>query len=174
MLDDKKMQLLEQTFKRIFALPIKRSTFRELQNSVATILHGEKEDYAHIFESLLTGRIKQKGEKKESDPRFKAFIEEYLIQTRLAKDILERGEFISMITSDTLNQTNQTIFVHRIRRIDGEEFQFITDPDSTFHILKHLIDRIQDLEKNEASKKVLDDYKEELKSIQEKLERLLS
>lgn len=171
MFDEKQMKMLEQTFKRIFAMPITRSTFRELQNTVAIIFEGDKDSFGKVIESLLIGRVRG-GENEDDDSRFRTFVEEYTIQTRTAKDIIERGEYISVITSNVVSQANKPIFIHRMRRIDGEEFQFITDIDNILNILNYLVDRVQDLDKNEVTKKILTKHKKEFQSLQTKVEKL--
>ena len=71
-----------------------------------------------------------------------------LFLARLAKEVFERGEFVNIITSDLVTQEEQFAFVNRLRRIDGEEFVFMSDPQNTVHLVTHFVGRLYELEKN--------------------------
>ena len=91
-----------------------------------------------------------------------------------SKDVFEKGDFINLITSDLIPSPQQPVFAHRIKRIDGQEFQFISDFDSTLHLLKHFLTRIHELQKNPNAKNFLNSHKTELDKLKTDFEKLLS
>jgi hypothetical protein len=90
---------------------------------------------------------------------------------RLSKEVYERGEVVNIITSDTLSHEEKTVFLHRIRRIDGEELQFITDPESTLHLLHHFMNRLEEI-KNKEEGHPLEPHQKELSHLKKKLDNL--
>ena len=57
MLDEKSVFHLESSLRRIFAMKVTRSTFRELQNTVVSIAQGDRDIINNIFETLFTVSI---------------------------------------------------------------------------------------------------------------------
>ncbi|MDR3624118.1 MAG: DUF5414 family protein [Chlamydiales bacterium] len=173
MLDEKALLHLENTLKRIFAMKITRSTFRELQNLILSLSGGNQNFTQDLYESLLVGNAKEgllAGSK--SHDLFKNIAHQFSVLIRLAKEVFERGEFINIITSDTINNQDDVALLNRIRRIDGDEFLFISDPASTLHILQHFQGRLQDLEKTPEGKKQLNHMKKDLLTLSDKLHKM--
>lgn len=169
----KKVTQLDKAFERVFAFNITRSTFRQLQNVIFAIAEGNKEVATAILESLLQGEIKPEANKAVSTPSFKKFVDSYNVLTQVAKDVLERGEFINLVTSDVLQNPQAIVFANRIRRIDGEELQFITDAESTLQLVTHFLNRIQEVDRAEPSRNVIDGIKSDLGLIRDKIDDLL-
>jgi hypothetical protein len=175
MLENKMIELLHKGLQRVFALPITRSTFRELQTVIITSVNQNTDLASDVFEAFFTGKVKkelvegEKGLKKVS-----ILIQQYGILARLSKEVYERGEFVNIITSDTLNQDDKTVFLNRVRRIDGQEFQFITDPESTIHLLHHFANRLQEMRQSDNSANALENYSKELASLREKIEEAVT
>lgn len=170
MITDKKVQDMQAAFKRILAMPITKSTFREMQSVVLKIAEGDVNAANAVFESLIEGKPKANLDGKGSS--FTSFINDFSTPVRTAKDVFEKGEFINFLSSDLLNQPAYALFLNRIRRVDGTEFQFITDPESTIHVIQHFIGRLKEMEKNESSRKALDNFKKELKLIQDEVTKI--
>lgn len=171
-LDDKTVMLFEGNLKRIFAMKISRSTFRELQNVILSCADQNKEIANFLFESLMTGQIKQPLPNEKHREILEEAIKDFTIPARLAKEVFERGEFVNIITSDLVSQQDQYAFLNRIRRIDGEEFVFLSDPQNTFHLLQHFAGRIVELEKTPKGKEELVKFKKEINLISERLKQL--
>ncbi len=172
MLDDKILMLFEGNLKRIFALKITRSTFREIQNVILTCANHNKQLANDLFETLLTGRIKEDLGNEKQKEVLEDVIRHFTIPARLSKEIYERGDFINIITSDAVRQQEHVAFVNRIRRIDGEEFIFMSDPESTIHLLQHFVGRLQELQKTPTAKEVLMKNKDSLKIISDQIKAL--
>jgi hypothetical protein len=173
-LDDRTLLLFEGNLKRIFAMKVSHSTFRELQNVILSCANQDKAIANFLFETLLTGLIKEGvGNEKQRDI-LEEIIKDFTIPARLAKEVYERGEFVSIITSDLATQNDQSAFLHRIRRIDGEEFVFMADPQNTIHLLQHFVGRLVELERQPKGKEQLSKYKNELSMIADKLKHLPS
>ncbi len=148
MLSEKQMEHLSANMKRIFAMPITRSTFREMQNAIMEASGGNTTASNQIFESLMTGKLP----KDEPKNGLEYVVKEYTVLARLSKDVFEMGEFINLVSSDIFKQNNRVGFVHRIRRVDGQELQFVTDSEGTVNLLKHLATRLHELKKDKQLK----------------------
>lgn len=169
MFDSKKIQQLDVAFQRILTLPVSRSTFRQMQNAIFQCLEGDKDKATGLMDLLL-------GIKKEfptDDQPFKAFVERYAIQMGVAREVAERGEFVSLVTSDIISHPHMPIFGNRIRRVDGHEFEFISDPESALQLLNHFAVRLKEMEKVEKARHVLKGLKKDLLSLKENIEDLI-
>lgn len=171
MLDEEKLNQFSRELKRIFALPITRSTFRELQNACVTLAPMEA---PKLFEAIISGDPEIAKPVCSCKEKIAQLIEDYSITFRVAREVFERGEFIGLATADMISQPNKVAFLNRIRRIDGEELQFITDTPGTMHLIHHLLDRLQDLHKHPVGKETLTAAKEDLKVAREKIGKLLA
>lgn len=173
MLNEKSISLLDGSLKRIFAMKLSRSTFREVQNIVFKVAAGDREFVTDIFEALFTGNIKPSltNDSLVQD-HMKEICKNYTILVRLAKEIYERGDFVNMVTSDLVTQENEVAFLNRIQRIDGEEFMFITDPASCVHLLQHFFARLQELEQNEIGRDSLHAFKKDLVNLSSRINAL--
>ncbi|MCB1180468.1 MAG: DUF5414 family protein [Chlamydiia bacterium] len=172
-MDDKTLMLFEGNLKRIFALKVSRSTFREIQNVILNCCNQNKELANVLFEILLTGQIPEHlGNEKQKDV-LEDVVRHFTIPTRLAKEIYERGDFINIITSDAVSQKDKLAFVNCIRRIDGKELTFMTDPESTLHLIQHFVGRMGEIEKAPGGKSILTKHKETLTTIYERLKHLV-
>ncbi|MBJ7449506.1 MAG: DUF5414 family protein [Parachlamydiales bacterium] len=174
MFDEKFLSQLEGSLRRIFAMKITRSTFREIQNMLLTLTNGDKDIASDILESLFTGQVKDTVSKGKGAEAIKAMTREFSIPIRLSKEVLERGEFVSIITSDTISQKDRVGLLNRMRRTDGEEFLFITDTESTIHLLQHFAGRMQELEKVEAGKEQLMGHRKDIILLKAKVDALLA
>lgn len=172
LLDDRMLMLFEGNMKRIFAMKISRSTFRELQNVILNCANQNKDLANFLFETLMTGQIKIAIPNEKHREILEDVIKHFTIPARLAKEIFERGEFINIITSDLVSQQDQFAFLNRLRRIDGEEFVFMSDPKNTIDLLQHLIARLYELEKAPKGREELSKFKKDLNVIGERIKQL--
>jgi hypothetical protein len=171
-LDDRMMMLFEGNMRRIFAMKISRSTFREIQNVILNCVNQNKELANFLFETLLTGQLKGEITSEKHREILEEMIKNFTIPARLAKEVSERGEFVNIITSDLVTQEEHYAFVNRLRRIDGEEFVFMSDPQNTVHLVSHFVGRLVELEKQPKGKNELEKYKKELSMLGERLKQL--
>jgi hypothetical protein len=170
MLEDQDLRQLTLNLKRIFSFPLTKLTFKEIQRSIFTTVREDKDKANQVLESLLNGIPSQAN---QPDSPFNQFIEEYTLPTRLARDVLEKGEFISFLSSDLVNPPHP-LFINQLRRMDGEEFQFLTEPEGIIHLLKHFLGRIEELHRLDKSKTFIKAHSPELRLIKDKLDKLLS
>lgn len=171
-LDDRMVLLFEGNMRRIFAMKISRSTFREIQNVILNCVNQNKELANFLFETLLTGQIKGEVPNEKHREILEEVIKNFTIPARLAKEVFERGEFVNIITSDLVNQQEEYAFLNRIRRIDGEEFLFMSDPQNTVHLVNHFVGRLYELDKNPKAKSALNEFKKELAMLSERLKQI--
>lgn len=172
LLDDRVLMLFEGNLRRIFAMKISRSTYRELQNVILSCTNQDKDLANFLFETLLTGQIKQALPNEKQRELLEELLKQFTIPARLAKEVFERGEFVNIITSDLVSQQEQYAFFNRIRRIDGEEFVFLSDPQNTVHLLQHFAGRLMELEKAPNGKQELDKFKRDIQLIAERLKQI--
>lgn len=164
MLNKEQTTLIDQSLTRIFALPITRSTYREIQNAILRSLDGSREKTQFLLEMLFKGNV-------VDDPVLKEIVDHYSVKTRLARDVMERGDFISLLTSDITKANDKALLINRIRRVDGDEFQFLTDSDNTLNILEHFIGRLQEIKNQDPS--FSKNNKNRLKQLSDELKTLL-
>ena len=170
-IDNNTFLLLEGNLKRIFATPIGYTTFREFQNVVFNCSQGQQELANFLFEMLINGKILQElpaGQKQSAQ----SLIVQFMMLIRVAKDIHERGEFINFITSDMLAQQERCVFLNRLARVDGQEFLLMTDVQNTCHLIRHLLSRLLEAQKNPIGEKNLQEIQEDLVSLRAHFEEL--
>lgn len=173
MWNDKKVEDLEKSFKRILTMPMSKSTFRQLQNAIFASAERNIESANDLIESLLTGNVKSDITKNVSKANLDKFFVDYAVPLSVARDVAEKGEFVSLITSDIIPHPSLAILSSRIRLVDGEEFQFLTDPESTLQFARHFLSRLQEFAQIESGKNVLSHHKDELKDIRKTLDELI-
>ncbi len=174
MLQAAEIEKFDRVLKRIFSLNISRSTFREIQNAAVAATGGNRDAAQHLFESLVRGESQQGELDDIAFTALQELVQEYSIPVKLSKDVSEKGEFINLITSDTLRHGELFAFLNRIRRIDGDEFQFITDLDSTLHVLLHFGSRLQELRSVEGGTQLLASKTESLVVIRNQINALIN
>lgn len=171
-IDNNTFLLLEGNLKRIFATPIGYTTFREFQNVVFNCAQGQQELANFLFEMLINGKLLQElpaGQKQSAQ----SLIVQFMMPIRVAKDIHERGEFINFITSDMLAQQERCVFLNRLSRVDGQEFLLMTDVQNTCHLIRHLLSRLLEAQKNPIGEKNLQEIQEDLDSLRAHFEELM-
>ena len=170
-IDNNTFLLLEGNLKRIFATPIGYTTFREFQNVVFNCSQGQQELANFLFEMLINGKLLQElpaGQKQSAQ----SLIVQFMMLIRVAKDIHERGEFFNFITSDMLAQQERCDFLNRLARVDGQEFLLMTDVQNTCHLIRHLLSRLLEAQKNPIGEKNLQEIQEDLVSLRAHFEEL--
>ncbi|AAF39669.1 hypothetical protein C6H88_04505 [Chlamydia muridarum str. Nigg] len=170
-IDNNTFLLLEGNLKRIFATPIGYTTFREFQNVIFNCAQGQQELANFLFEMLINGKLLQElpaGQKQSAQ----SLIVQFMMLIRVAKDIHERGEFINFITSDMLAQQERCVFLNRLSRVDGQEFLLMTDVQNTCHLIRHLLSRLLEAQKNPIGEKNLQEVQEDLDSLRAHFEEL--
>jgi len=175
MFDEKKIKMLHKTFNRIFALPITRFTFKEMQMAIGSSVNGDEKTAQVLFEALLTGKVDPDLERETKTPVIRRFVEAYSIKALVAKDVHEHGDFLSLVNSDVIpNNKGSAIFINRIRRVDGKELHFMTEINSTIQLLRHMVERLLEAKKNEHSKKILAEQKKEILILRQRLDKLIA
>jgi hypothetical protein len=172
MLDEKTVSQIQKNLQRIFSMKVTPSTFREVQNNIVTALDN-KQNAEQLFQAFFTGEIPEGLSKGKAQQLLTDVIDQFAIPIRLSKDVLERGEFINVLTSDSLQNDKQVVFLNRIRRIDGDEFHFLTDPESTMQVLQHFTNRLHDFSKSERGHKLGDVFKAQFTEIQKKIDEIV-
>ena len=165
MLDVQKTQMIKNMLQRAFSLPMRKSTVRQIQNGLMQICSGNTDLVNKVLASLLLGKLEKEVVEEKGEAAFKELFELFTIQIRLAKEVNEKGDFINIITSDAVKQEKDLLFMNTIRKVDGEEFQFITDLPSMLHLVGHLCNRMLDAGKEGEDKKALEPYQNELKAL---------
>lgn len=171
MMDAKKIKQMDLAFQRILILPMTRSTFRQMQNVIFQTVEGSREEANTLLEALLSNQ--NKGAHAPDSP-LQEFLDRYSLPITVAREVAERGEFVSLVTSDIISHPQMPIFGNRIRRIDGKEFDFITDAESCLQLLQHFSIRLLEMDKAEKSRKVLKDLKSDLATLKKRVDDLIA
>lgn len=162
----KKEQALKSAFQRIFALPITKSTIREVQGALLSHAEGDSVKAGAMFDSLLVGEAK-------NNDTIRTLIDEYAVQVRVARDVFERGDFLNHVFSEIVNQNNRAFLMHFLQRVDGEEFRFFTDVEGTILLLKHMLNRIKDIKTVEFFKADYEAAKPSLQALASQLKEMV-
>ncbi|NGX61678.1 MAG: hypothetical protein K940chlam9_01167 [Chlamydiae bacterium] len=171
-LDDRVIHLFEGNMRRIFAMKVTRSTYREIQNTILSCANQNQDLANFLFETLMTGQIKVSIPNEKHREIIEEVIQNFTIPARLAKEVFERGEFINIITSDLVTQEEKVAFYNRLRRIDGEEFHFLSDAQNTMHLLQHFSGRMVELDNHPKGREEIEKFKKELGIIGDRLKQL--
>lgn len=172
MIEEKSMQQLEIVLRRIFTLPVTRTTFRELQSAFMGIARGDQELLTDLLESLLSGQIKPSLNDQVEVEFFQKLIGAYCIPARVAKEVHDRGQFVSFITSDLLTQVKGVVFSNCIKTVEGDELRFATDLESTIQLLQHFCGRLHEAKRVESSEPEFERLDEALGKVKEALNEL--
>lgn len=151
MIDQQKLQQLGIMLKRIFALPVTRITFREIQSAYMAFFQADKDFLTDALDSLLVGQVKPSLNDKLDSDEYQKIIQEFCIQTRVAKEVHDKGPFISFISSDVLNQPAGVVLSNCVKTIEGEELRFATDIESSVQLITHFVGRLIEAKKVESS-----------------------
>lgn len=144
MITKEQIDKLDTMLKRIFALPISRMTLREMQNAISTVIP-EKQDVAQaLYESLLAGEI-QGSLKTKNEAPLNSLVGAYSAHSRIAREVAEKGEFMNSFSCEPFRQGNQVYFINRMRRIDGQEYHFLSSPDINLRLARMFIQRLNEL-----------------------------
>lgn len=174
MLDTNKLQQLDFDFQRICALPIAKSSFRQMQNAVFFACEGQKEMATRVLDSLMAGESQLQAQDSSDQNTFISFLKRFTVPFNVAREVAERGEFIGMVTSDIINHPQMPMFGNRVRKIDGQEFEFLTDVSSTVQLLNHFCFRLEEMDKLEKAKNVLQGTKNELMQLRDQIDKLIA
>lgn len=174
-MSEKALSLLEGGLKRIFSLPVTQMTYREVFNLVLVAAEGDKEMPERLLEALATRKMPEKWSEADKE-RLRKLSDQYSMSIRISREVMDRGEFLSLLTTDVVDgqqQKQQMLFLNRVRRIDGEGFQFLTDPLATAQLLAHFISRLSDLKETDAGAELLNKLSGDLGKVRDLLDDLI-
>jgi hypothetical protein len=173
MIEQNNLMHLAQVFKKVLALPVNRTTFRELQSAVMGLAQGDRELFTDITESLLVGQVKPILKGKIDLEAFQRFIEQFHIQVLVSKEVHDKSEFISFITSDVINQPQGVIFSNCIKTVNGQEHRFFTDIESTLQLIQHFVGRIHEAKGTESCKETMEKISDRLNDLRRSVDLLV-
>lgn len=173
MISEEQIEQLSRSFKRIFAFPLCRLTTVEVQNAIKEAFPNKIDTVRALYESFLTGEVNDLLKTGETTD-LQTLIDEYSPIIRIAKEVAEAGEFLNTFSCDFLQQGNQVFFVNRMRRVDGQEFHFLTAPETSIRLAHMFIDRLRNLKQSGGDLRLDQSVEEELKSIQKDINTILS
>lgn len=173
MIDQNNIIHLALIFRKVFALPIKRTTFRELQSALMGAAQGDRELFTDLAESLLAGQVKPILKGRVDIDAFQRFIEQFHVQTHVAKEVHDKGDFITFITSDVINQPQGALFSNCIKTVNGEEHRFVTDVESTLQLIHHFVGRIHEAKGIEESKEQFERLTDRISDLKKAVDLLV-
>lgn len=172
MLDQKNFEKLGHTLKRIFTMPITKTTFREVQSAIINAAQGDKELYTDLTESLIVGQVKPILKGQIDLEIFQWVIDQFHVEVLVSKEVHDKGQYISFITSDLLKQPNGVVFANCIKTVDAEEHRFVTDIESSMQLVQHFVGRLHEAKAVEASKPHFERIHEQLQKLKESVDGL--
>ncbi len=170
---ESQVEQIKRAFKRIFALSISRLTIRELQNALTQALSGNIEATKALYESFLTGELKASLKEGGNGEDLSNLVEEFTFPFKIAREVAEMGEFMNSFSCDFVEQGKQHLFINRLRRIDGSEYYFLSEPPTNIRLAHMFINRLRDLKKAVGDLPLDPKLKEELFNIKKDIEELL-
>lgn len=173
MIEQKQVMHLALVFRKVLALPITRTTFRELQSALMGLAQGDRELFTDVAESLLAGQVKPILKGQIDVEAFQRFIEQFHVQTVVCKEVHDKGQFITFITSDVLNQPQGAVFSNCIKTVDGKEHLFLTDVESTLQLIQHFVGRVHEAKNMESSKESFEKLSERLSNLKKAVDLLV-
>lgn len=172
-MDDKKgFEKLAHTLTRIFAMPITKTTFREVQSAVINTAEGDTELYIDLTESLLIGQVKPILKGRVDVEVFQWVIDEFHLKVLVSKEVHDKGQFISFITSDVLKQPQGVVFANCIKTVDSEEHRFLTDIESTLQLVQHFIGRLQEAKGMDISKEHWKRLHDQFRKVKDSMDKI--
>ena len=152
-------------------------TIRELQNAINLSFPDDTETAKALYESLASGELRDKLSKSDNAADLVDFVDEFAYQFRMAREIAENGEFMNSYSCDFIQQGKNFFFVNRMRRIDGQEYHFLSAPETNVRLAHMFINRLTDLKKaidKKVDNATLDPHLiEELTKLKTDIENLL-
>lgn len=173
MLKKKTLQLVRMHLQRIFAFSVTRSTFREIQNVALAASEGDTDVANKILEAFFTGQIKEDLVSEKTRDLLEQILDEYSMLVRLSKEVQDRGDVVSLIVSDPIEQKDAIGFIHRLKKVDGTEFSFVTDPNSTVSLLHHFISRIEEMDQSKLAAEELRSFNEHFAHMRDFLDEIV-
>lgn len=161
---------LQLNLKRVFALPISKTTFREAYNAVLSA--NDKPAEANAFmETLLNGTpTEETGQSKEL---VRKIIDEFSIPLRVAREVELRGEYLAFINSQIIKTHDQIFLFNIAKTIDGKEFNFLTDLETTLTLFEHFGKRLEEF-RQQGNITLSDEFKKRLQNTKSTLEKFLA
>jgi hypothetical protein len=127
-----------------------------------------------FYSSLLTGEISANLQYDGLEKEVEDLIDNYSQSIRLAKEVSEMGEFMNSFSCDFFQQANRVYFVNRMRRLDGQEYYFLSAPDTNIRLAHMFVNRLRDLRKaGEGNIQLNKPLKDELESLKKDIDALL-
>lgn len=169
------IEQINRALKRIFALPISRMTVKEVQNAIRSIFPNEQEKMQAIYNSLLSGEIGNNLDANGNKKAVEQLIDSFSSSVRLAREVAEMGEFMNSFSCDFFQQGKQVFFVNRMRRLDGQEYYFLSAPDTNIRLAHMFISRLEDLKNATKGQVELHaNIKKELNEIKNVIDTILA
>lgn len=177
MIQEKQLKQIAPILQHIFCLKVGRITFREVENAFFQALQGDVTDTHALVNMFLTGQVQQDMVDADALPLLRNMLSAFAAPIRVAHDIHEQGDFLFTATAETVvpSASNQkALFLHRIRRVDGKEYDFLCDLPRTMHMMRHFFMRFEEVLEHEEGKESLQPLVQDLQVMQERLAKLLT
>ncbi|MBF5050582.1 hypothetical protein CLAVI_000193 [Candidatus Clavichlamydia salmonicola] len=170
-IEENALMLIEGNLKRIFSMKVGHTTFREIQNVIVGCANNNQEMVGLLFELLLNGQIPENAN-NQIQALMRSLVMQFMVPVRLAKEVVERGEFINFITSDMVTHQDRCAFLNRMTRLDGSEFLLMTDVRDTLHLIRHFVSRLIEIRQSNVGEESVKANQEGLDVIKELIKQL--
>lgn len=176
MIQEKQLKQIAPILQHIFCLKIGRITFREVENAFFQTLQGNETDVHALMTMFLTGQVQQDVVEADALPLLRNMLSAFAAPVRVAHDVHEQGDFLFTATAEMVTpsaERGEALFLHRIRRVDGKEYDFLCDLPRTMHMMRHFFLRLEEVFDHEEGAGALEIAAPDLQIFHERLGALL-
>lgn len=177
MIQEKQLKQIAPILQHIFCLKIGRITFREVENAFFQALQGNVADTHTLMNMFLTGQLQQEKVEPDALALLRNMLSAFAAPISVAHDIHEQGDFLFTATAEIVvpaANDQKPLFLHRIRRVDGQECDFLCDLPRTVHMMRHFFMRCEEVLQQEEGVAALQPFVQDLQTLQERLDNLLT
>lgn len=176
MIQEKQLKQIAPILQHIFCLKIGRITFREVENTFFQAFQGNVENVHALIKMFLTGQIQQEIVEPDALALLRNMLSAFAAPIRVAHDVYEHGDFLFTATAEMMaspESEQNPVFLHRLRRVDGKEADFLCDLPRTAYMLRHFFMRFEELLEQDNGAEVLQPAMQDLQTLHNRLGELL-
>lgn len=176
MIQEKQLKQIAPILQHIFCLKVGRITFREVENTFFQAFQGNVADVHALINMFLTGQVQQEIVEPDALALLRNMLSAFAAPIRVAHDVYEHGDFLFTATSEMMASSESAqnpVFLHRLRRVDGKECDFLCDLPRTAYMMRHFFVRFEEMLAQENGAETLQPALQDLQILHDRLGELL-
>lgn len=171
MIKEKHLKQIAPILQHIFCLRVGRITFREVENAIFQSLEGDTASSHALMRMFLTGQVQAELVEQEAHALLRNILSAFSVPIRVAHDVHEQGDFLFTATAELMmpaSEEQPPVFLHRVRRVDGQEFNFFCDVPRNVHMMRHFLLRFEELLEHEQAA-LIQPFMQDLEAMHKRL-----